>query len=266
MGGLDNLFFDLPIPQFEKLRAWWSSTGENAQVRALSSEKTSPGATSKSGSLAEFELEASKLQADQQLYWNAKAYFSFCRTKAKGGDPIPLWYEACPECNRKLLAGECAKCMKKPNPVLRYLMSSIKIEDYSADRWAGAFDESGMALLGCKAEKFKADCGGDPEQVDKKLQQAFYAKEYTMRLRASVDVYEGTARVRTNIMNVSPVDRASDGAAQLEQIKDLYPGASPEAQLEVKDLLASWAGLQENGQVAASWQTGLDNLTAVAAC
>lgn len=263
---LDKLFFDLTSPEFEALRTWWTTAGKDCAVRALSSENLGKaGATVKSGSLEEFEQEAGKLIQDQSLYWNCKAYFTFCRTKGKNGN-IPLWYEACPTCNRKVVDSLCAKCNKTVQPVLRYMLSSLKVEDMTTERWVGAFDDIGVQLLGVKADKLKADGGETPEVAEKKFQAEYYKEQLQLRVRASVDTYEGQSRVRATVLQASPVDHVQDGVKLCEDVKQLYLGASDRAKDEVQDLLKAWGTMQQNGQVSDSWKPGFESLYAVAAC
>lgn len=262
-----SLFFDMTTPEFVQVRDWWANTGQSVQVRALSSEvsMTKPGTIVKEGSLDEFNAEAEKLQSDQTVYFNTKGYFGFCKTKGIKGD-IPLWYEACPDCNRKALDGQCMKCNKTVTAVPRYALGSMLLTDSTSERWVGAFDDAAISMLGMKADQMKSKTGGMTEQVDQLLMKEYFLKEFNLRLRANIDTYEGTSRVRAQVMQATPIDYKADGLKQLEEVKALYEGASENAQLEVRDLMSAWAGLQAKEQVADSWKTGFDNVSAVAAC
>ncbi|CAD2218837.1 replication factor A1 [Angomonas deanei] len=72
-----------------------------------------------------------------------------------------LWYEACPNCNKKVTAEgaqgdrhRCEKCDTHVVPVPRYMIS-IQVTDHVSQVWMTLFNEAGVEFFGMTAEELK---------------------------------------------------------------------------------------------------------------
>merc|ERR1719174_3200497 len=104
------------------------------------------------------------------------------------------------------------KCqVRVSNPQMKYLLTSLLIEDGTATRWVSAFDNVGSEFLGVSADqlsdqKKNQDDSGMIATLDKMLRKKYTAQEYKMRLKCKMEEYMGQLRPRVQILTARPVE------------------------------------------------------------
>jgi replication factor A1 len=237
----------LDLPECKEVKEWYEKS-QGITLRSLTTgERKATDGENKSGTLAELEVEISKLAQDQQIYWDTTAYFSFLRLQREGRS-IPLWYMACTKCGKKVTGDECIACQAPMrNPKMKYLLTSTLIEDSTATRWVTAFDNVGSELLGVSADDLaeKKTREGQDEQatmamLDKLLRPKYTSQEYKLRLRAKMEEYQGQLRPRVQVLTADPVEKKlEEEVARLAKVLEVdLEGASDDAKAEVKAFFA----------------------------
>jgi len=255
------------VAQVAPLRAWWTASGESAVVQSLSAAGgAGSSAPTTDGSFVELEEAVKPLQVDQSIYWRTQAYLSRVRTEKKDGVKLDLAYDACPNCNKKVLNNKCEKCDKMVQPNKRFLLQSLQFEDEYSTKWASAFDEAGKVLLNMTATDID-NLKHSPE-LQNKLQPLQYGTLWNLRLKTRMEVYEGMPKSKTSVIGVDPVSAAEAGQKVLQTLQGLYGGLSPDQQAAVKELLDGPTSLKElNGghSFPAAWSEDFQRLQAIAA-
>jgi replication factor A1 len=252
-----NIFVEPEALEVQPLKDWYAEN-KNLTFRALSSgeRKNGDGGLRKTGDLAQLSAEVGTLAEGQTVYWNCKAYMAYVRTQNKEKVPLPIWYAACPKCMRKIDSqGHCLKCdVRVPKPDLRFLISSLIVEDDGSQMWVGTFDEGAKLLLSTTAEQLSSSFEDDDlnvklGKVQKMLQKKYFAEQFDLSLRSKVEVYNGVMRPKTQIVRANKVDYKADAAAMLKELAAGVVGASEDVQAEVAAMLGDadwqshWAGL-----------------------
>lgn len=239
-----SVYTGLDLPECKEVKEWYAKSQGLALRSLTTGERKATDGENKSGTLAELEVEISKLAQDQQIYWDTTAYFSFLRLQREGRS-IPLWYMACTKCGKKVTGDECIACqVPMRNPNMKYLLTSTLIEDSTATRWVTAFDNVGSEFLGVSANDLaeKKTREGQDEQatmamLDKLLRPKYTSQEYKMRLRAKMEEYQGQLRPRVQVLSADPVEKKLEEEMARLLSKSLevdLEGASDSAKAEVK--------------------------------
>eukprot|EP00769_Ergobibamus_cyprinoides_P003759 gnl/Ergobibamus_cyprinoides/5186.p3 GENE.gnl/Ergobibamus_cyprinoides/5186~~gnl/Ergobibamus_cyprinoides/5186.p3 ORF type:complete len:186 (-),score=18.20 gnl/Ergobibamus_cyprinoides/5186:32-589(-) len=147
-----------------------------------------------------------------------------------------LWYDACPDCGRKVQgapgAYECMKCGKTQMPACsRKFCGAVKVQDYTGSSVMRFFDQAGQQLLGATADDlYKVNAtayaaaglsgaGGDAESPDgnpeysEELLRELAKKTHRvgrMRCIARRDEYNGEER-----QSVTTIQRVRAAARRL---------------------------------------------------
>ncbi|OLY85024.1 Replication factor A protein 1 [Smittium mucronatum] len=124
-----------------------------------------------------------------------------------------LYYPACPQCNKKIfLEGDewrCENCQKSyPKPDYRYIFS-INVCDHTGNAWLQCFNESGIEMLGMKADDMVSIYDNDREEFDKILSKVNFSK-FRFRCRAKNEVYNDVSRINNSVQALIPVDYVAE--------------------------------------------------------
>ena len=153
---------------------------------------------------------------DKGIYFDIIAKLSFISTKSKDGD-IPIYYSACPTCNRKLADDgtmRCFACDKTVGaPKLKYLLRAQFI-DHSDQCYLSVFDAQAVTVLKRSVEDLVAANWSIPDE----LKRAYFEKNFHLRVRAMAQEYKGEMRPRVTVVAADPVDAVSMGNKLLKKI------------------------------------------------
>ncbi|EAN97168.1 Replication factor A protein 1 [Trypanosoma cruzi] len=213
------------IPDVKKLAEWYISTG-GRDVSSLSS--LGVGAGNNAGG----------------ENYRGRKYFDDISAEGLGRGPkadfidvrcVPVylkqdaqWYDACPQCNKKVTLegaqGEryrCEKCDRQVVPTQRYLVS-IQASDNVSQKWLTLFNEAGVEFFGMPATELKKQQEADPMFVTK-IAQLRMNRPVQMRLRVKEESSSSAAggeesdRVRLTVMRLNefmPLDTVSEEKRQ----------------------------------------------------
>merc|ERR1712098_1024308 len=121
------------------------------------------------------------------------------RTTKQDGDPIRLTYDACPNCKKKT-GTTCVGCNKdNVESVPRLLISSMKMEDASADPWCNLFEQGGTTILDMQSrDLFELEKNND--ELQSTLKKKYFRERFSLRVRTKMDMWESQLRTKTPIL------------------------------------------------------------------
>lgn len=138
-----------------------------------------------------------------------------------------LFYEACPNenCNKKISMEDngiyrCEKCNYTFDKCNYRYMINIHIGDFTGQIWATIFDESGKILFGNTAEELKQIGESNPEDLHN-LIKGIYSKEFQFKIKNKEENYGGDIKLRTNCLEIIPVDYLLETKKMLEAIEKI---------------------------------------------
>lgn len=205
------------IPEAYQLKGWYDNKGMNESFHTLkveSSKSNEPLSNRKTIAQAE-ELELGT--KDKYDYFSLKATINYFKTDN-------FCYPACNNevnvnsrgpspCNRKVIqesdgSWRCERCnLTYAEPHYRYILN-CSIMDHTGQLWATLFDEEATKLFNMSAKdllKMKLmEDNGDNEFM--KLVNSITMKEFSFRLRAKLESYNGNMRIRYNVVSMSDID------------------------------------------------------------
>ena len=159
---------------------------------------------------------------DKGIYFDIIAKLSFVSTKSKDGD-IPVYYSACPTCNRKLADDgtlRCFACDKTVSaPKLKYLLRAQFI-DHSDQCYLSVFDGQALTILKKSVEDLLGSVSGSNSSIPDELKKSYFEKNFHLRVRAMAQEYKGEMRPRVTVVAADPVDSVSMGNRLLKKIID----------------------------------------------
>jgi len=244
------------------LRSWWETKGSSVQHMNLSDGPTNntggSGAIVKEGTLKELQEEAEKLKPEETLIFTSHVYVAHVKHKNKEGLQMPLFYDACTTCNKKVIDEYCPKCEVKSKSTPRFLISSMRVEDPSSEMWFSCFDDAAKVLLKSSATKIKSMHGSD--DTGNELQKSCFAERFMIKSKAKYETYNGEQRLRHQIHSASKVDNVSSGKKMLTDILEML-----QKNPEFKDLAKGYLPHIEQDQSCGhgcgeAWGQELNNL------
>lgn len=212
------------IPEAHKLKGWFDQGGCEAEIKELSNQGMSGGASSGAVTTANWK-PLDKLK-DEQLGMTDKAdYFSVKGTVLYTKKDNSMYMACAGEgCNKKVIDqndGEyrCEKCAKSyPNFNWRMILS-INLADYCESTWATCFQETAEMILGCKAEELGNLKNDNNPKYDEYFSECVF-KEFNFKLRAKMETYNDERRVKVTVASCDPVEYVSSGRRLLQSIKN----------------------------------------------
>ena len=157
---------------------------------------------------------------DKGIYFDIIAKLSFVSTKSKDGD-IPVYYSACPTCNRKLSddgTSRCFACDKTVSaPKLKYLLRAQFI-DHSDQCYLSVFDGQALTILKKSVDELLGSVSSANSSVPDELKKSYFEKNFHLRVRAMAQEYKGEMRPRVTVVAADPVDCVSMGNRLLKKI------------------------------------------------
>ncbi|XP_047503959.1 replication protein A 70 kDa DNA-binding subunit [Pieris napi] len=208
------------LPEAHKLRGWYDNGGADMDVVNISAR--AGGYTGGSSEWISFSEAESK-----QLGSGSKGdYYSLLGVLTFTFSDNAL-YKACPQeqCNKKLVDQEdglfrCEKCNREyPNYKYRLLLSA-NVSDPTGDQRITAFNEAAEAMLGQKAAEIGRLLEHDKAAYAHIFEDVKF-KTFLFKFRTKMEVYSDEARLKTTVINASPVDYKDANARLIKGIKAL---------------------------------------------
>ncbi|KDD75781.1 hypothetical protein H632_c502p2 [Helicosporidium sp. ATCC 50920] len=135
-----------------------------------------------------------------------------------------MWYLANPENNRKVVErapGEwwCEHSGSRvPKPVRRFVFQA-RIVDQGGEAFCQVFDDAGQALLRQTADQLAEARQGDRPEAFKAALRAACWETWSLRLRLTVQEYNGELRKRYAVADVQPMDWALESRRMIQALQ-----------------------------------------------
>ncbi|XP_013419280.1 replication protein A 70 kDa DNA-binding subunit isoform X2 [Lingula anatina] len=201
-----QLIVNPDIEEAHRLKGWYDRDGHNLDFQQYRNE----GGQGGSGGATNWKSFAAVKQenigaTEKPDYYSAKGTVIFMRKEN-------CMYQACPkmDCNKKVVDQSnglyrCEKCqLEYPNYKWRMILSA-NLADYSDNQWVTCFQETTETLLGKSADELGSLRESDEASFDQIFQEATF-KSYTFKLRAKQETYNDESRLKTIVVNATPID------------------------------------------------------------
>ncbi|XP_015524871.1 replication protein A 70 kDa DNA-binding subunit [Neodiprion pinetum] len=215
------LQIDPDIPEAHRLRGWYNTTGCTENVHTIS-KGLGGGSGGMNGPWLTFK-EAKDMQLgcrETPDYFIVKATINMIRTENS-------LYKACPtdDCKKKLIdqSNEMYRCEKcnRNYPNFKYrLLASINLADWTDNQWVTAFNEEAEKILGMTAQEIGELKDNDDEAFLEKFGESAF-KTFLLKLRVKMENYSDENRLKSTVVNVTPLDIKSYNNHLIAQIKEL---------------------------------------------
>lgn len=219
LGGSGKMDFNCKEDIATRLSAWWSKDGVTTDFTALTNGRgTESNISAKSATVTEMRSEATEYTVRDPKYFKISGcYLASIRTKGRDGNPVPIYYDACPECNRKLFNAQCHNCNKAVTAMPRGLML-VSFVDRTDVIMCTVFNDQVQQVLEVPFERLVnlSKEGGD---LQDELRSGYYSKYYNVTIKAHYSEYEGVGRVKHTAVKVekaSPKDSCNTLFKQLQ--------------------------------------------------
>jgi len=216
-----STFFPHPdIREAHELRAWYDTTGQNVQLKSLSTQ-FSGGSSARlpHKTLAQVRDEGLGMDETTPDEFMIKGYVSSVPHDKN------IAYPACPadKCNKKVIENgpgqwHCEKCNGDfPNCVYRYSLS-FSVIDHTTATWVRGFDNVGLTiLLQQPADTVVAWKNADEPTYHDLLNEAV-GRQYLFKIRAQLNKYDDTLRTSMTATGAYPVDLIKASRRLLDDI------------------------------------------------
>lgn len=217
------------IPEAYKLKGWFDSKGSNDSFTAVRGQGATANVSLNSKESIESRKTIKQVQSEKlgfsekPDYFSLKATVTFVKTDN-------FSYPACQTegCNRKVIeqadgTWRCEKCNKSfPQPKHRYILT-VSVVDQTGQLWMTLFDDQARVLVGLSAEellKLKEESEVD-NSLKNYVNEHIAFNEYSFRVRARLDSYNGIDRARFNAVGLAPVDYSTEADALVDEFDKL---------------------------------------------
>jgi replication factor A1 len=208
------------INEAHRLKGWYDSVGRSDNFA------THQGLGAGGLGAAGGRRDATKLIAqvkDENLGLEGDEYFSVKATIVYI-KPDNFAYPACRTdgCSKKVTETSdgnwrCDKCNAvHDRPEYRYIMS-INVVDHTSQMWLSCFDDSGRTIMGASADELMELI--DDDQRKAAAFERGMCRTMTFRVRAKMDTYGETQRVRHQVMSATPINYVQEATRLAELIK-----------------------------------------------
>ncbi|ORY84332.1 replication factor-A protein [Protomyces lactucae-debilis] len=218
-----TMLHDPEIPEAFSLRGWYDQQGKQQVNFSTHASAASMGAgngrVDKRYTIEQAERQNMGMNETVPDYYELKGTIIYIKT-----DNIS--YPACASeaCNKKVVEDNeggwrCEKCDKNfPEPQHRYMLT-LNVQDHTGQQWLSGFDNVGQLILGCSAGELQAlkNVGGNDAAFKDRVQEA-HGSSWIFKLKAKQDSYNGQVKVRTQILQASPLDYGKECKLLEEQI------------------------------------------------
>lgn len=216
-------------PEAYQLKGWYDNQGSNETFQTLKNESSGNSTGYLKNRKTILQAQEENLGVNEQPdFFSVKATINFFKTDT-------FCYPACTNeiknqatgnvntCNRKIVdqndgTWRCEKCDINYNePFYRYILN-CSIMDSTGQLWTTLFDQEASKLFKIPAGelmKFK-----DTDELEfKKVIESVTMKEFSFRLKARQDSYNGTTRIRYQTSAIYDVDFIAEADYLIEELQ-----------------------------------------------
>ena len=207
------------ISETTDLQGWWSKGADKSSFFNISSGVSAgrsslggvTGGSIKDCNISDMKEDCSRgfISAGSGLSFEVIGYLSHISTRAKDVE-TPIYYNACPNCNRKLLTetgNKCQACDKNVEPNPRYLLRA-QFTDHSDECYLSCFHDQALSILGKNVSEFiKVKENG--ASVSDELRSNYFRQPWLLKVRAIANEYKGEVKAKVTVVSCEPVDFAA---------------------------------------------------------
>lgn len=176
---------------------------------------------SKFSSLTEVREASERHIPDKGLFFEFVGRLTNITTRGRDQADVPIYYEACPTCNKKVTKESdmmCAQCQKQVTPKLRYMFRA-QFSDHNDDCYATVFDQQAQIILAdLSADKLNEVKLAQNLQTGDILKNFFLTQLFSIRLKVTANEYRGESRPRMTVLSVEPVNFVSHSTSLLQKL------------------------------------------------
>lgn len=199
-----QLITNIDIPESLELMSWYQDEGKNIVV-------DKPKKSSKRTLISEAKDSSREYSTIQATVMHVKEENMF--------------YPACPGegCNKKVSMEDngifrCEKCNYTFEKCSYRYTVNIHVGDFSGQMWISLFDDCAKTLFGISAEEMKDMGESNPEEVHSLIKK-MNSKEFQFRIKNKEENYNGDIKLRTNCLEVIPIDCIFETKKMLDAIE-----------------------------------------------
>ncbi|RKP31947.1 replication factor-a protein [Metschnikowia bicuspidata] len=216
------------IPEAYQLKGWYDNKGAKENFKVLKTESSgSFDALSRRKTIAQAESEGLG-GGEKPDYFSLKTSISYIKSDN-------LAYPACSNevnttgrgpspCNRKVIqegdgSWRCERCnLTYPEPHYRYILNA-SIVDHTGQIWVTLFDDDATKLFGMSAGELLQLKEMPDDSAFTKIINSGLMKEFSFRLSAKQDSYNGTVRTRYQVSSINSLDYAVECHALAKELQ-----------------------------------------------
>ncbi|XP_023218106.1 replication protein A 70 kDa DNA-binding subunit-like [Centruroides sculpturatus] len=200
------------------LRGWYDREGAHITTQSLSNQTSgSLGGTWKTFAQAKAEMLGS---SDKPEYYITKATIVMVKRDK-------CMYMACPgdQCNKQVIdmnngLYRCEKCSREYTSFKWRLLLSVSLADFSENQWVTCFQDVAEKMLGITSEELGTLKETDEEKFKEVLIDANF-KSFIFRLRTKLETFNEETRLKTTVMQATPVNCQEYASKLLSDIKQM---------------------------------------------
>ncbi|KAF2495110.1 replication protein-like protein A 70 kDa DNA-binding subunit [Lophium mytilinum] len=217
---------DPDIDEAHKLKGWYDAEGRQGNYTSHAGLAGNTGGRKQEYKTVQQVKDEEAGLGEETVYFNLKASIVYVKQDT-------FAYPACSNdvdgrtCNRKVVEdnpGEwrCERCsIAHPRPVYRYIMSA-NVSDYTGQLWLSLFDKEGTVVMNMTADQLTEMKASDEDQGTTVSHDAFLeatCKTYDFRVRAKMETFQDTPRVRYQVQFINQLDFKRECARLIETLK-----------------------------------------------
>ena len=212
----------LNLPESADLSVWFLANKDTSFLNlSASSGRNSlggapggPAGTGKECDLATLREDCQFIPSTAGLAFSVhSALLVNVSTRSKDQE-LPVFYAACPTCNRKLVSDACLACDKQVSvPNLRFLLRA-QFADYADDCYLSVFhDQAGILVNGLTPQTLA-------EHAGEKLKNVYLKKIFNLKVRATTSEYKGEIKPKITVVHCELTDFKTDAHRMLKLVNN----------------------------------------------
>lgn len=232
------------LPEAHKLRAWYLANRDHLEsVTQLTQQGVRPqqadNAAGPGGQFKPAQYKTFGQIRDEGLGRKAEPdFFLLNATVSSIKHDRDVWYNACKQCKKKVVeaAGAggwvCEKCNQTFVDCDRRYILRVTACDHTGSYWLNAFNEQGEAIVGYPAQQIAMWKETQSPEYEKAFGDALF-REFTMKVKAKEDSYQGENRVQVTVNQCNPLNYAEQ-TKRLQELIAAYQqiGYVPDSSLK----------------------------------
>lgn len=215
------------IPEAYKLKGWYDNEGASESYKNL---RTNNSNNSNLNSVENILQRISVLEAhESKMGFNEKPDYFTIKASISFIKPDNFSYPACSTdgCSKKVIeqsdgTWRCERCsINHTEPLHRYILTASAVDE-TGQIWLNLFNEQGEELLGCDAKTLLQMKDSNNENTLKNyLSEKVLFKEFSFRIRARLDSYQGVDRARFQVLSLSEINPSTECDALIGMLDKL---------------------------------------------